>query len=97
MMVCRQVQVIPKMCKVDVICSSPILAKRDMTEWAGFFRHFGLTCAALPVGNSEDGYGAAYGSDVVYGTVHDFSADVLKEEFDGKVGHIKVVEHSLRR
>ncbi len=69
--------------KVDIICSSPILARRDELEWKDFYRELGLTCASLPIKNQSD-YKETYNSNIVYGTVHDFSADVLKEEFDGK-------------
>ena len=69
--------------KVDVVCSSPILAKRDEEEWGPFFERFGLSCGSLPTKNSDD-LRRVYKRDVVYATVNDFSADVLKEEFDGE-------------
>ena len=69
--------------KVDIVCSSPILAKRDEQEWRPFFERFGLSCGSLPAKNNSD-LRQVYKRDIVYATVNDFSADVLKEEFDGE-------------
>ena len=77
--------------KVDIICSSPILAARDQQDWAAFYKEFCIESASIPLkkGNCsekerEEAYSTIYSSNIVYGTIHDFSADVLRAEFEGK-------------
>ena len=74
--------------KVDIVTSSPILARRDTKTWAGFYQIFGLTVAdntrtkaLLESSNSDEILAKAYKSTVVYGTVLSFSGDVLREVF----------------
>ena len=70
---------------VDVICSSPILAQRDEQEWREFYEAFGLSSASLPVSTQgKSSYKTTYSKKIIYGTVHDFTGDVLKQEFDEK-------------
>ena len=70
---------------VDIICSSHILAQRDEKDWNDFYKAFGLSSASLPVAvQDNESYKKVYSKNIVYGTVHDFTADVLKQEFDGK-------------
>ena len=70
---------------VDVICSSTILAQRDEKEWRGFYEAFGLSSASLPVSTQEKrNYNTTYSRQIIYGTVHDFAGDILRQEFDGK-------------
>ena len=59
------------------------MAKRDAEEWRPFFENFGLSCGSLPARNTND-LRLVYKTDIVYATVNDFSADVLREEFDGE-------------
>ncbi|MEW8548267.1 MAG: hypothetical protein AB2693_32585, partial [Candidatus Thiodiazotropha sp.] len=79
--------------KVDIVTSSPLLAMRDAEEWNGYFAKFGLTAkAAFPVGlakcKTPDEMDAiiasAYASNIVYGTVGNFAADTLRQEFEKK-------------
>ena len=70
--------------KVDIACSSSILAKRDEYEWRSFFKFFGITSSAIPASNREE-CSNAYKADIIYGTVHDFSADLLRQDFDGTI------------
>ncbi|MCG8034910.1 MAG: hypothetical protein JAZ03_22430, partial [Candidatus Thiodiazotropha taylori] len=78
---------------VDIVTSSPLLAMRDVEEWSGYYKKFNLTAkAAFPMGLSKcktpDEMDAiissAYSADVVYGTVGNFAADTLRQEFEGK-------------
>ena len=74
--------------KVDIITSSPVLARRDAKTWADFYQMFRLTVtdntktkALLESSNSDEILAKAYKSTVVYGTVLSFSGDVLREIF----------------
>ena len=78
---------------VDVVTSSPMLAIRDVEEWGGYFAKFNLTArAAFPIGlwkcKTPDEMDAliasAYQANIVYGTVGNFAADTLKQEFEKK-------------
>ena len=69
--------------KVDIACSSSILATRDESEWKPFYEYFGLKSSVSTSCLSRTKVKEVYESDVVYGTVHSFSADVLKQEFEG--------------
>ena len=77
--------------KVDIVTSSPVLAKRDAANWAKFYQRFGLTVAhntdtvellASVQSKADMERGGVYGCDIVYGTVSSFSADILREEFE---------------
>ena len=78
---------------VDVVTSSPMLAIRDVDEWGGYFAKFNLTArAAFPIGLSKcktpeqrDALlASAYAANIVYGTVGNFAADTLRQEFEKK-------------
>ena len=71
---------------VDILCSSPILAARDQSEWNQFYQAFEISSATLPVNTNkgDEAYQEVYSKDVIYGTVGDFSGDVLRQEFEGK-------------
>ena len=69
--------------KVDIACSSSILATRDEKEWRAFYEYFGLKSSVSISNLSRTKVKEVYECDVVYGTVHNFSADVLKQEFEG--------------
>ncbi|XP_048036060.1 uncharacterized protein LOC125261549 [Megalobrama amblycephala] len=76
--------------KVDIVTSSPVLARRDQEEWKRFFEMFDITSSVVPPHYSSD-YSAqeqeehfknAYRQQIVYGTVEVFAADILKQEFE---------------
>ena len=72
--------------KVDIITSSPILAKRDCEEWKPVYDKLGLTCAEN-ITDIEEQHSTKediYKSDIIYGTVLSFAADILQEEFQMK-------------
>ena len=78
--------------KVDIVTSSPVLAKRDASKWAKFYEIFGFsathntdTMEMLTTVKSEvdkEKCDSVYGCHIVYGTVSSFSADILREEFE---------------
>ena len=79
--------------KVDIITSSPVLARRDAKIWTKFFDIFGLTVAhntdtpeflALSETEANKKRSNCYKQTIVYGTVSSFSADILREEFEMK-------------
>ena len=67
---------------VDVITSSPVLAKRDANEWHEYYSLFGLTVACNGELSTIDERRDCYKQNIVYGTVGDFAADVLRQEFE---------------
>ncbi|XP_078533265.1 uncharacterized protein LOC144819167 [Lissotriton helveticus] len=77
--------------KVDVITSSPVLAHRDQEEWIKLYKMFGVSCSVVPPPRlyectdsreSDKAIKKAYAADIVYGTVGNFAADILKQEFE---------------
>ncbi|KAK2859991.1 hypothetical protein Q7C36_004157 [Tachysurus vachellii] len=77
--------------KVDIVTSSPVLARRDLEEWSKLYKMFDITSSAVPpVLNDvsseelEELTQEAYKQDVVYSTVGTFAADTLKQEFEKK-------------
>lgn len=70
--------------KVDIASSSEVLSNRDAKEQKGVYDLLAVTCADA-VEDDEAALQKAYLADVVYGTIHLFSAHVLLEEFEGKV------------
>ncbi|XP_030648978.1 uncharacterized protein LOC115828972 [Chanos chanos] len=83
--------------KVDIVTSSPVLARRDEEEWRKLFDMFGVTSSVVPPPFSEANtpekcenlLQQAYNKQIVYGTVGAFAADILKQEFEKKTtrGH----------
>ena len=76
---------------VDIITSSPILAERDADEWKEYYEIFELEVADnsnLEGGTSpldiDDQRRQCYGKQIVYGTISNFAADILREEFEQK-------------
>lgn len=67
---------------VDIVTSSTVLAGRDAEEWRQYYDIYGLSvgCNAGLI-NSEDRV-ACYKKNIVYGTVADFAADILRQEFE---------------
>ncbi|GAA6088176.1 uncharacterized protein LOC113635008 isoform X1 [Tachysurus ichikawai] len=77
--------------KVDIVTSSPVLARRDLEEWSKLYKMFDIKSSAVPpVLNDvsseelEELTQKAYKQDVVYSTVGTFAADTLKQEFEKK-------------
>ncbi|XP_077065732.1 uncharacterized protein LOC143718601 [Siphateles boraxobius] len=76
--------------KVDIVTSSPVLARRDQEEWKRFFEMFGVTSSVVPPHYGSDNSPEeqekhlkdAYRQQIVYGTVGVFAADTLKQEFE---------------
>lgn len=76
--------------KVDIVTSSPVLARRDQEEWEKFFEMFGITSSVVPPcylsacspDEQEERLKDAYRQQIVYGTVGAFAADTLKQEFE---------------
>lgn len=76
--------------KVDIVTSSPVLARRDQEEWKVLYEKFGVTSSVVPPPFSDDNSPEeqeqrlkdAYNKQIVYGTVGVFAADTLKEEFE---------------
>lgn len=64
---------------VDVITSSPELAKPQAEELEDFYAMFGLTVSHN--GNDEVEKSTRYKSDIVYGTAAEFQGDILRDEF----------------
>lgn len=68
--------------KVDIVSSSPVLAKRDATDKKkkAFFEQLGITVGFLEEKSNP------YDLDIIYGDTTSFSADILYEiyEFDKK-------------
>ncbi|XP_078533263.1 uncharacterized protein LOC144819165 [Lissotriton helveticus] len=77
--------------KVDVITSSPVLARRDQEEWSKLYKMFDVSCSVVPPPGLDEctdsreidkAIKKAYAADIVYGTVGNFAADILKQEFE---------------
>ena len=80
--------------KVDIVTSSPILAQRDAQEWSKFYQKFGLSVThnidttdvlkqqAWHESEADKNRKKVYESNIVYGTVSSFSADILHHEFE---------------
>ena len=68
--------------KVDVVTSSPILAKRDSDEMAGFYKIFGITVDNNVRLDMALGARDCYLNDVVYGDASSFQFDLLRDEYN---------------
>ncbi|KAF4073475.1 hypothetical protein AMELA_G00259070 [Ameiurus melas] len=79
--------------KVDIVTSSPLLARRDQEVWSKLFQMFGVTSSVVPPPFSgafspekhEEDLKNAYRQQIVYGTVGVFAADTLKQEFEKRI------------
>ncbi|KAL0965752.1 hypothetical protein UPYG_G00285250 [Umbra pygmaea] len=75
---------------VDIVTSSPVLARRDEEEWSKLYDMFGVTSSVVPPpqiqGISSESKDMrlqdAYRKQIVYGTVGTFAADALRQEFE---------------
>ncbi|CAM2724787.1 unnamed protein product [Rotaria socialis] len=65
--------------QVDVITSSPELAKPQAKQQKEFFQHFGLTVAD----NDKEGteIKERYKANIIYGAAGDFQGDILRDEY----------------
>ena len=78
--------------KVDIVTSSPELAKRDSRQNQPFFEEFGLTCDYCHEDEDKKNDNFAYQNynrDIVYGTVLSFAGDYLRTSFMGTKGRGK--------
>ncbi len=75
---------------VDVVTSFPALALRDVAEWEEFYRIFGFTVTHnTDLERDDDDHiddvkKDCYQHNIVYGTLGNFCADILREEFQHK-------------
>ncbi|KAJ7987042.1 hypothetical protein DPEC_G00334660 [Dallia pectoralis] len=75
---------------IDIVTSSPVLARRDQEEWQKLYDMFGVTSSVVPPpqiqGSSSESRDSrlqeAYKKQLVYGTVGSFAADALRQEFE---------------
>ena len=87
---CLAIILVLKGHKVDVVTSNPILAKRDAKESEELYKNFGITVGSnveeanlinYVKGSDEK---ECYSKDIVYGTAHEYQADILKDEYNLK-------------
>jgi hypothetical protein len=70
--------------KVDIVTSSPILARRDAGEKASLFAMFGLSASHnCDKADNIEGFRGCYAADIIYGDVANFQYDVLRHEYKG--------------
>jgi len=74
---------------VDILTSSPLLARRDAAEWKKFYSIFDLTSTnntdePTTSDNEDERSKKIYENSIVYGTVSSFAADILRDEFQMK-------------
>ncbi|CAB1337457.1 unnamed protein product, partial [Coregonus sp. 'balchen'] len=76
---------------VDIVTSSPVLARRDQEEWRKLYDMFDITSSVVPPPplmkksspkSCDKMLQDAYKKQIVYGTVSDFAADTLRQEFE---------------
>jgi preprotein translocase subunit SecA len=83
--------------KVDIITSSPELARPQSEEQRSFFKKFGLSVAHNCKDDDAD-IKERYKADIVYGTAEDFQGDILRDEFSklgtrsGRICDIAIVD-----
>ncbi|KAJ8002148.1 hypothetical protein DPEC_G00176810 [Dallia pectoralis] len=70
--------------KVDVLSSSPVLAKRDSDEWCPFYNDLNISVDCNTEKKNDESRKSCYNAQVVYGTVESFAADCLRQEFEKK-------------
>jgi hypothetical protein len=64
--------------KVDIVTTSPLLAKRDAENKRSFYEMLSLTVGENSGNTSKK---SCYECDVVYGDVNDFQFDILRDEY----------------
>lgn len=69
---------------VDIVTSSPDLARRDTDEYQKFYNHFGLKAGCNGEQKYTSGLKSCYGDtiSIVYGYVNDFQFDILRHEYN---------------
>ena len=70
--------------KVDIMTSSPVLAERDCKDWQEFYNLFGVSAGTNVHDTDEEDRVTFYKHAIVYGTIHSFAGDLLREEFSMK-------------
>ncbi|KAJ1212516.1 hypothetical protein NDU88_000171 [Pleurodeles waltl] len=77
--------------KVDIITSSPVLARRDQEEWSKLYKMFDFSCSVVPPPGLDEytdsreiekAIKKAYAAHIMYGTIGNFAADILRQEFE---------------
>ncbi|XP_026209329.1 protein translocase subunit SecA-like [Anabas testudineus] len=68
---------------VDIMSSSPVLAKRDSEEWKRFYEHLKISVDCNANKQDQD-LKKCYECQVVYGTVEEFAGDWLRQHFHRK-------------
>lgn len=66
---------------VDIISSSPVLAKRDAEEWRLFYEELEITVSHNTNTREVEDLGKCYACQVVYGTTQEFAGDWLRHQF----------------
>lgn len=85
---------------VDIVTSSPVLAKRDSAEWAEFYNSCGVSVAHnFDIENRDkESIECLYKCQIVYGTVGSFAGDILRTNFElqnvrqGRPFHMVIVD-----
>ncbi len=78
--------------KVDILTSSPVLAKRDSKNREIFYNSFGISCdfcrndSKKIILTNEENMHECYKADIVYGDGLNLIGDILRHEFLGKKG-----------
>ncbi|CAC5389845.1 unnamed protein product [Mytilus coruscus] len=66
---------------VDIVSSSPILAKRDYEEWKEFYKSLRLPVSCNLIPRKTEERLKCYSGKIVYGTVGSFASDLLRQTF----------------
>ncbi|KAM9426475.1 uncharacterized protein KZ484_019570 [Pholidichthys leucotaenia] len=66
--------------KVDIMCSSSVLAERDLNEWETFYKDLKIS-VACNANKFDENLKKCYECQVVYGTAEQFAGDWLKQRF----------------
>lgn len=67
--------------RIDVITSSPELAKPQCQKMSSFYAYFGLSAAYITPDCADNIRKKAYKADIVYGAAQDFQGDILRDEY----------------
>lgn len=83
-MVAASLALINKDVTIDIITSSAILAERDLTDWASFYKYFDISVSTNIKIVSTTKLKECYRNTIVIGTVETFAADFLRHKFQRK-------------
>ena len=64
--------------RIDIVTTSPLLAKRDADNKQSFYQMLGLTVGE---NGGTSAVKSCYKNDIVYGSVNEFQFDVLKDQY----------------